>query len=152
MTLLQSTPKATKIKASAIQKVFMDYLKIFSIASSPYEMFYQFSSIMDAPSSQICSVWRFILQKDLWWLRKAEMASCHPASQWRNRNRTRGSCMPQFQKHVLFLPQPLANITGIPSVLNGICNSKVCVLKNPPWNRLEICRKANERTGEGALF
>ena len=107
----------------------MDYFQIFNTASSLYEMFYQFSSIMDALSSQICSVRLFILQKDLRRLRKAEMASRHPVSQWRNRNRTQGSCMPQFRKHILFLPQPLANITGIPSVLNGICNSNCVFLK-----------------------
>lgn len=70
-----------------------------------------------------------ILQKDLWQLRKAEMASCHPASQWRKRNITRGSCMPQFQKHVLFLPQSLANIVGILFALNSVWNSKCVFLK-----------------------
>lgn len=42
---------------------------------------------------------------------------------------TWGFGMTQFQKHVLFLPQPFADIVGIPSVLNDICNSK-CVFLN----------------------
>lgn len=123
----------------------------FSSASLLHEIFYQSSSTMDALSSQIRGVRLFILRKDFRWLRKAETVSCHPASKRRDRTITRGSCMPQFRKHVLFLPHPLANIAGIPSVLNGICNSKCVFLRNPPWNWLEICREANERVAKEPL-
>lgn len=93
----------------------------------------------------------FVLHKDSLVAQKGRYSFLLP-SRWRNRDITRGSWMPQFQKHVLFLPVPLGNITGVPSSLSCISNPKVVFFfKNLRWNGLEICRRHKWLCGEGAF-
>lgn len=105
VTFLQSTSTAMKMEPSAMhEKGFMDYLHTFITTFSPYKLFYQFFSIRNALSSEVCSiqtrhfVWRLVA---VWQSREDFLL---PSQLMENRNITRGPRVPSFQKYVPFLP------------------------------------------------
>lgn len=126
------------------EKVFMGYFQIFSALLSLRKMFYQFSLVRNALSPPICSLQTIHSAERLVAAQKSRDGFMSPSQSMEKQEHNPGRLHAPVSKTCPFSAIVISKHCRYSFCTQQCLELKVCVLKNPLWNRLDICRETNE--------